>query len=85
MEIGTGVALSKVKIAAIAWGMNILSGIVNTVGTKAVSRMSAFYVWWTLGGTFVLVVTLLVKSPSKVRLPSYGLGCLRKSNNFYSI
>lgn len=27
--------------------------------------MSSFNVWWTLGGTFVLVVTLLVKSPVK--------------------
>jgi len=66
VEVGTGMTLSRVKITAIAWGVNILSGIVNTVGTKAVGRMSAFYVWWTLGGTFVLVVTLLVKSPTKV-------------------
>ncbi|KLO18976.1 amino acid transporter [Schizopora paradoxa] len=65
VEVGTGKTLSRVKIAAIAWGMNILSGVVNTIGTKAVGRMSAFNVWWTLGGTLVLVVTLLVKTPTK--------------------
>lgn len=64
-EVGSGRTLTRVEIAAIAWGINILSGIINTVGTKAVGRMSSFNVWWTLGGTFVLVVTLLVKSPIK--------------------
>ncbi|KAI6126824.1 amino acid transporter [Pisolithus sp. B1] len=64
-EVGSGRTLTRVEIAAIAWGINILSGIINTVGTKAVGRMSSFNAWWTLGGTFVLVVTLLVKSPVK--------------------
>lgn len=64
-EVGSGRTLTRVEIAAIAWGINILSGIINTVGTKAVGRMSSFNIWWTLGGTFVLVVTLLVKSPVK--------------------
>ncbi|KAH7883050.1 amino acid transporter [Phlebopus sp. FC_14] len=64
-EVSQGRTLTRVEIAAIAWGVNILSGIVNTVGTKAVGRMSSFNVWWTLGGTVVLVITLLVKSPVK--------------------
>ncbi|KZT26005.1 amino acid transporter [Neolentinus lepideus HHB14362 ss-1] len=64
-EVGQGRHLTRVEIAAIAWGINILSGIINTIGTKAIGRMSAFNVWWTLGGTFVLVITLLVKAPVK--------------------
>ncbi|KDN45258.1 hypothetical protein K437DRAFT_278499 [Tilletiaria anomala UBC 951] len=48
VEIGTGVHLTPVQVAAIAWGICILSGIVN--------------IWWTLGGTILLVVTLFVKS-----------------------
>ena len=67
VEVGSGKGLTRVEIAAIAWGVNVLSGIMNTVGTKAIGRMSAFNVWWTLGGTFVLVITLLVKTPVKVR------------------
>ncbi|KAJ3722991.1 amino acid/polyamine transporter I [Lentinula raphanica] len=42
-----------------------VGGIINTVGTKAIGRMSTFNIWWTLGGTFVLVITLLVKAPVK--------------------
>ncbi|KIJ64797.1 hypothetical protein HYDPIDRAFT_175318 [Hydnomerulius pinastri MD-312] len=64
-EVGTGRTLTRVEIAGIAWGINIFSGIINTVGTKAIGRMSTFNVWWTLGGTFVLVITLLVKAPAK--------------------
>ena len=56
------------EIVAISWGVNVLSGILNTVGTKAIGRMSSFNVWWTLGGTFVLVITLLVKAPAKVSI-----------------
>ena len=43
-----------------------MSGLINTVGTKAIGAMSTFNLWWTLGGTFVLVITLLVKAPEKV-------------------
>ncbi|KAF5373654.1 hypothetical protein D9758_000775 [Tetrapyrgos nigripes] len=64
-EVGTGRNLTRVEIVAIAWGVNIFSGIVNTIGTKAIGRMSSFNIWWTLGGTFVLVITLLVKAPVK--------------------
>ncbi|EIN14700.1 hypothetical protein PUNSTDRAFT_140926 [Punctularia strigosozonata HHB-11173 SS5] len=64
-EVGQGRTLTRVEIAAIAWGVNILSGIINTIGTKAIGGMSSFNVWWTLGGTFVLVITLLVKAPTK--------------------
>ncbi|KAI0318202.1 amino acid transporter [Amylostereum chailletii] len=64
-EVGQGRTLTRVEIAAIAWGVNILSGVINTIGTKAIGHMSAFNVWWTLGGTFVLVITLLVKAPEK--------------------
>ncbi|KAJ6517505.1 amino acid transporter [Mycena vitilis] len=53
-EVGTGRILTRVEIAAIAWGVNIASGIMNTIGTKGIGRMSSFNVWWTLGGTFVL-------------------------------
>ncbi|KAJ7101546.1 amino acid transporter [Mycena belliarum] len=64
-EVGTGRILTRVQIAAIAWGVNIASGVMNTIGTKGIGRMSSFNVWWTLGGTFVLVITLLVKAPVK--------------------
>ncbi|KAF7357366.1 Amino acid metabolite permease [Mycena sanguinolenta] len=64
-EVGTGRILTRLEIAAIAWGVNIASGIMNTIGTKGIGRMSSFNVWWTLGGTFVLVITLLVKAPVK--------------------
>lgn len=66
-EVGQGRTLTRIEITAIAWAMNIFSGIINTIGTKAIGRMSAFNVWWTLGGTFVLVITLLVKAPVKVK------------------
>lgn len=69
-EVGQGRTLTRVEITAIAWGVNIMSGIINTVGIKAIGAMSAFNLWWTLGGTFVLVITLLVKAPEKVRMPS---------------
>lgn len=52
-----------------------MSGIMNTVGTKAIGRMSSFNVWWTLGGTFVLVITLLVKAPNKVRYTEFISVC----------
>ena len=65
-EVGQGRTLTRVEVAAIAWGVNILSGIINTIGTKAIGHMSSFNLWWTLGGTFVLVITLLVKAPVKV-------------------
>lgn len=65
-EVGQGRTLSRVEIAAIAWGVNILSGVINTIGTKAIGAMSTFNLWWTLGGTFVLVITLLLKAPQKV-------------------
>ncbi|KIK65291.1 hypothetical protein GYMLUDRAFT_93955 [Collybiopsis luxurians FD-317 M1] len=65
VEVGSGRALSRVEITAIAWAINILSGIINTTGTKAIAKMSSFNIWWTLGGTFVLVITLLVKAPVK--------------------
>lgn len=66
-EVGQGRVLTRVEIAAIAWGVNVLSGVINTVGTKAIGSMSTFNLWWTLGGTLVLVITLLVKAPVKVR------------------
>ncbi|KAH9903180.1 amino acid transporter [Cubamyces lactineus] len=64
-EVGQGRTLSRVEVAAIAWGVNVASGIINTIGTKAIGGMSTFNLWWTLGGTFVLVITLLVKAPVK--------------------
>lgn len=64
-EVGRGRTLTRIEITAIAWGVNIASGIINTIGTRAIGGMSSFSVWWTLGGTFVLVITLLVKAPVK--------------------
>ena len=76
-EVGQGRTLTRVEITAIAWGVNILSGIINTIGTKAIGHMSSFNLWWTLGGTFVLVITLLVKAPVKVcMLPLSSLSSL---------
>ncbi|OAX40393.1 amino acid transporter [Rhizopogon vinicolor AM-OR11-026] len=57
--------LERIEIAAIAWALNIFSGIINTIGTKAIGHMSSLFVWWTLGGTVFLVVSLLVKAPVK--------------------
>ncbi|KAH9474412.1 Amino-acid permease BAT1-like protein [Psilocybe cubensis] len=65
VEIGQQTTLKRVEIAAIAWGVNVASGVLNTVGTKAIGRMSSFNMWWTIGGTLVLVITLLVKAPDK--------------------
>ncbi|KAF8961453.1 amino acid/polyamine transporter I [Flammula alnicola] len=65
VEIGQRTTLTRIEIAAIAWGVNIASGIINTIGTKAVGRMSAFNVWWTVGGTIVLVITLVTKAPKR--------------------
>jgi amino acid transporter len=75
-EVGQGRTLTRVEITAIAWAMNIFSGIINTIGTKAIGRMSTFNVWWTLGGTFVLAITLLVKAPVKVKSPQSALNFL---------
>ena len=66
IEIGQQTSLTKLEITGIAWGVNLASGIINTIGTKAIGRMSAFNVWWTVGGTLVLVITLLVKAPERV-------------------
>ena len=66
IEIGQQTTLTKIEITGIAWGVNLASGIVNTIGTKAISRMSSFNVWWTAGGTLVLVITLLVNAPERV-------------------
>lgn len=88
VEVGSGRTLTRVEIAAIAWGVNILSGLINTVGTKAIGKMSTFNIWWTLGGTFVLVITLLVKAPVKVGkfMKLYGtcpdIGGLQNSADF---
>lgn len=62
-----GRTLTRVEIVAIAWAANIFSGIINTIGTKAIGHMSTLFVWWTLGGTVFLVITLLVKAPVKVK------------------
>ncbi|KAF8487943.1 amino acid transporter [Gautieria morchelliformis] len=64
-EVGTGVTLKRVEVAAIAWGINILSGIINTFGTRAIGAVSKFNLWWTLGGTLFLVISLLAKAPHK--------------------
>lgn len=61
----SGKTLTRVEIAAIAWGFCILSGVVNHLGSKTIGRIAAFATWWTLGGTLVLVITLLVKAPVK--------------------
>ncbi|KAF9233037.1 amino acid transporter [Melanogaster broomeanus] len=65
VEVGRGRSMTRAEIVAIAWASNIFTGIVCTIGTKAIGRMSTFNVWWTLGGTFVLVIALLVKAPVK--------------------
>ncbi|KAG9308306.1 amino acid/polyamine transporter I [Chiua virens] len=64
-EVGQGRSLTRVETTAIAWAVNITSGIINSIGTKAIGRMSTINVWWTFGGTFVLVIALLVKAPVK--------------------
>lgn len=66
IEMGTGNHLSRVKIAALAWGVNIFSGIVNTIGTRAIGAVSSFNVWFTLAGT------------SRFLLELFGLGAYIK-------
>ncbi|KIK98872.1 hypothetical protein PAXRUDRAFT_30859 [Paxillus rubicundulus Ve08.2h10] len=66
IEVGQGWSLTRVELAAIAWVVNILSGIINIIGTKTIGRMSTFNLWWTPGVTFVLVITLLVGAPVKL-------------------
>jgi len=61
-----GRTVTRLEIVIIAWAANIFSGIINSIGTKAIGHMSTIFVWWTLGGTVFLVVTLLVKAPVKV-------------------
>ncbi|KZO92803.1 amino acid transporter [Calocera viscosa TUFC12733] len=65
ISIGTGKVWQQVEIAAMAWGVNILSGIMNTWGTRPIGMIAGLSVWWTLGGTVVLVICLLVKAPVK--------------------
>ncbi|KAH7334343.1 amino acid transporter [Rhizoctonia solani] len=64
-EVGTGIALTRVQITAMAWGVNLLSAIINTFGSRGIGTVAQVNVWWTLVGTIILVVTLLVKSPAK--------------------
>jgi len=64
-EVG-GSTLTRLEIVAITWAANIFSGIINSIGTKAIGYMSTIFVWWTFGGTVFLVVTLVVKAPIKV-------------------
>lgn len=64
-EVGTGVTLTRLQIAAMAWGVNLLSAIINTFGSRGIGTVAQVNVWWTLIGTIILVVTLLVKSPVK--------------------
>jgi hypothetical protein len=74
--VGTGKILTRVEIAAIAWGVNIASGIMNTIGTKGIGRMSSFNVWWTLGGTFVLVrVEVIFRHEFNSLSPGYHTTC----------
>lgn len=79
-----GYSITRVQIAGMAWsvlitssncallmtirGFCILSCLINCGGSKAVGRMATFASLWTLGGTVVLVVVLLVKAP--VRNPA---------------
>ena len=58
--------MTKLEITGIAWGVNLASVVINTIGIKAISRMNSFNVWWTVGDTLVLVITLLVKAPERV-------------------
>lgn len=60
-----GTTLTPAAIAGIAYGVNILSGILNTFGVKAIGNVSRFNVWFTLAGTLILVITLFVKAPIK--------------------
>ncbi|KDN41495.1 hypothetical protein RSAG8_07445, partial [Rhizoctonia solani AG-8 WAC10335] len=64
-EVGTGITLTRVQITAMAWGVNLLSAIINTFGSRGIGTVAQVNVWWTLAGTIILVVTLLVKSPTK--------------------
>ncbi|CAE6490990.1 unnamed protein product [Rhizoctonia solani] len=64
-EVGTGITLTRVQITAMAWGVNLLSAIINTLGSRGIGTVAQVNVWWTLVGTVILVVTLLVKSPVK--------------------
>ncbi|KAJ1301650.1 hypothetical protein OPQ81_008891 [Rhizoctonia solani] len=64
-EVGTGITLSRVEITGMAWCVCLLSAIINSWGSRGIGMVSQVNVWWTLVGTIILVVTLLVKSPVK--------------------
>ncbi|KAL4248417.1 Amino Acid-Polyamine-Organocation Transporter [Abortiporus biennis] len=51
--------LTRWQITFVAWGVLILSGIINTFGTKAINWMSKINLWWTICGTGILVGVLL--------------------------
>ncbi|KAJ3093389.1 hypothetical protein HK100_006636, partial [Physocladia obscura] len=57
--------LTNVQIAFIGWAVNIVSGILNTIGMRAIGNISRFNVWFTLIGTVILFVTLFAASPAK--------------------
>ncbi|KAI9323981.1 amino acid/polyamine transporter I, partial [Zopfochytrium polystomum] len=53
------------QVVAVAWGVNLLSGVLNVAGMRAIGQISRMNVWFTLIGTVVLVVTLFAASPAK--------------------
>ncbi|KAL7418652.1 polyamine transporter tpo5 [Cryptotrichosporon argae] len=59
-----GYTFNRTEIAAMAWGFCILAGVINHLGSKSVGRVATFASWWTIGGTVVIVVSLLVKAPT---------------------
>ncbi|KAJ1534782.1 hypothetical protein HK405_015962, partial [Cladochytrium tenue] len=58
-------SLTATQIAFLAWGVNILSGLLNVAGMRVIGNVSRFNVWFTLAGTAVLFVTLFAASPTK--------------------
>ncbi|KDQ53956.1 hypothetical protein JAAARDRAFT_161316 [Jaapia argillacea MUCL 33604] len=65
ISIGTSRILTRLEIVGIAWAVNITCGVVNSIGTKTISRISTFNLWLTFCGTFILVITLFVKAEHK--------------------
>jgi len=66
-----GYVFTPVEIAAmmslqcrLGLGASAFSAVSSTRSApRPVGRIAAFASWWTLGGTVILVVTLLVKAP----------------------
>ncbi|KAJ3208963.1 hypothetical protein HDU83_008598 [Entophlyctis luteolus] len=60
---GPDAGFTSAQTMAIAFLVNIVSGILNTIGMRAIGNVSKFNVWFTFVGTIVLVAILFAVTP----------------------